>query len=612
MANEISKTDFPLQQNAYAAFDAQSLKSLMLDQLNRGGVFTDQIFEGSNFNSFLDVIAYSYHVLLFYLNKTSSESLFSQAQIYENMNRIVKLIDYKPIGYQTSLLSFNVTASENLPIGTYTIPRYTYFIVNGVQYSFREDITFTKTEAGTISLDQLSKNNLLYQGRFVEYPIYTAIGEPYEVLRVVLVDQNGNAPFVDHFTINVYVKDKVTQKWKLWSQVPNLFLYENQDEIYELRFNENGRYEIKFGNDVTGKKLNSGDEVLVYYLQSDGTQGETGVGTLDGNGLFQYSSSNYTPVTNDTKNENITYMAPGQFAFLTFTNSDPSTTFGQPETVDNIRENAPNTFKRQYRLVTTNDFKSYISNTFKNIIHDVQVVNNKEYLNGHMKYLYNLGLKYPSLESRVLYNQVTFADTCNFNNVYCYLVPKLQKANSIKVNNNFVTDAQKQFIESFVDPIKLTSSEVIYSDPVYMAFNLGISLPVETLNKEIYKQTKLVIVKRFDSRVNDDEIKSVVTKIFQNYFDPNNIKLQQTIDLTSLNNSVAEVNGVKSFYTKRVTPDGRTLEADGISVLYWNSVYDKEDIHVSTQNVNMEYFQFPYLFDKDNFLERIEIVVETV
>jgi len=612
MANEISKTDFPLQQNAYAAFDAQSLKSLMLDQLNRGGVFTDQIFEGSNFNSFLDIIAYSYHVLLFYLNKTSSESLFSQAQIYENMNRIVKQIDYKPIGYQTSLLSFNVTASENLPIGTYTIPRYAYFIVNGVQYSFREDITFTKTEAGTTSLDQLSKNNLLYQGRFVEYPIYTAIGEPYEVLRVVLVDQNGNAPFVDHFTINVYVKDKVTQKWKLWSQVPNLFLYENQDEIYELRFNENGRYEIKFGNDVTGKKLNSGDEVLVYYLQSDGTPGETGVGTLDGNGLFQYSSSNYSPVTIDTKNENITYMTPSQFAFLTFTNSDPSTTFGEPETVDNIRENAPNTFKRQYRLITTNDFKSYISNTFKNIIHDVQVVNNKEYLNGHMKYLYNLGLKYPSLESRVLYNQVTFADTCNFNNVYCYLVPKLQKANSIKVNNNFVTDSQKQYIESFIDPIKLTSSEVIYSDPVYMAFNLGISLPVEILNKEIYKQTKLVIVKRFDSRVNDDEIKSVVTKIFQNYFDPNNIKLQQTIDLTSLNNSVAEVNGVKSFYTKRVAADGRILEADGISVLYWNSVYDKEDIHVSTQNVNMEYFQFPYLFDKDNFLERIEIVVETV
>jgi len=612
MANEISKTDFPLQQNAYVAFDAQSLKSLMLDQLNRGGVFTDQIFEGSNFNSLLDVIAYSYHVLLFYLNKTSSESLFSQAQIYENMNRIVKLIDYKPIGYQTSLLSFNVQANSFLPAGTYTIPRYSYFIVNGIHYSFKEDVTFTKTEAETTSLDQLSKNNLLYQGTFTEYPIYTAIGEEFEVVRVVLNDQNGNAPFVDHFTVNVYVKDKITQKWSLWNQVPNLFLSDNQDTSYELRFNENGRYEIKFGNNVTGKKLNLGDEVLIYYLKSDGTLGETGIGTLDGNSLFPYSSLNYGAVTTDTKNNNINYMTPSQFPFLTFTNSSPSTNFGQPETVENIRTNAPNTFKQQYRLITASDFKNYISNTFRNIVHDVYVVNNQDYLNGHIQYLYNIGLKYPSLESRVLYNQIAFADTCNFNNVYVYMVPRLQKANSVKVNNNFVTDALKQYIESFVDPIKLTSSEVVYSDPVYMAFNLGISLPVEILNKDVYKETKLIIVKSFDSRVNDDEIKSVVAKIFKNYFSPTNVKLNQTVDLTNLNNSISEVNGVKSFYTKRVTQDGRVLETDGISLLYWNSVYDKEDIHVSTQNVQMEYFQFPYLYDSDNFLERVEVVVETV
>ena len=612
MANEISKTDFPLRQNAYAAFDAQTLKSLMLDQLNRGGVFTDQIFEGSNFNSFLDVIAYSYHVLLFYLNKTSSESLFTQSEIYENMNRIVKLIDYKPIGYQTSVLSFQANANANLPIGTYTIPRYSYFIINGIQYGFKEDVTFTKTEAGGASLEQLSRNNLLYQGRFIEYPIYTAIGEPYELVRVVLVDQDGNPPFVDHFSINVYVKDKVSQKFSLWTPVPNLFLNENQDKVYELRYNENGRYEIKFGNDVTGKKLNSGDEVLIYYLQSDGTPGEIGVGALNENSLFPYSSLNYTAVTNDTKNENINYMTETQFGFISFSNTDPSTIFGQPETVDNIKQNAPNTFKRQYRLITAGDFKSFISNTFKNIIHDVQVVNNRSYLNGHIKYLYNIGLKYPSLESRVLYNQVTFADTCNFNNIYCYLVPKLQKSNSIKVNNNFVTDSQKQYIESFVDPIKLTSSEVIYSDPVYMAFNLGISLPVEILDKDIYEETKLVIVKSIDSRVNDDEIKGVVTRIFTNYFDPNNVKLQQTIDLTKINNSISDVTGIRSFFTKRLTKDGRILQTDGISVLYWNSVYEKEDINVSTQNVNLDYFQFPFLYDADKFLERIEVVVETV
>ena len=357
MANEISKTDFPLKQNAYVAFDAQSLKNLMIDQLNRGGVFTDQIFEGSNFNSLLDVIAYSYHVLLFYLNQTSSESMFSQAQVYENMNRIVKLIDYKPLGYQTSVLAFNATADQQLSTGTYTIPRYSYFILNGMHYSFKEDITFTKSLSGSVELDQLSNNNLLYQGSYTEYPVYFALGEPYEVVRLVLVDQDGQSSFVDNFTMDVYVKDSKTSKWSKWSQVPNLFLSNNQDKVYELRFNENGRYEIKFGNDITGKKLNSGDQVLVYYLLSDGTPGEIGPGILDGNSLFLYSSTNYSTVVNDTKSENLEYMSESQLPLLVFTNDKPSTLFGEPETVNNIRDNSPNTFKRQYRLITTEDFK---------------------------------------------------------------------------------------------------------------------------------------------------------------------------------------------------------------------------------------------------------------
>lgn len=611
MANEISKTDFPLKQNAYVAFDAQSLKNLMIDQLNRGGVFTDQVFEGSNFNSLLDVIAYSYHVLLFYLNQTSSESLFSQAQVYENMNRIVKLIDYKPIGYQTSVLAFNATADQQLSTGTYTLPRYSYFILNGIHYSFKEDITFTKSLSGTIALDQLSNNNLLYQGSYTEYPMYFALGEPYEVARLILVDQNSRSPFVDNFTIDVYVKDAKTQKWSQWSQVPNLFLSNNQDKVYELRFNENGRYEVKFGNDITGKKLNSGDQVLIYYLLSDGTPGEIGPGILDGNSLFLYSSTNYSSVVNDTKSENLEYMTDSQIPLLSFTNDKPSTLFGEPETVDNIRNNAPNTFKRQYRLITAEDFKNYISGNFKNIIHDLQVVDNQTYLNQHIEYLYTLGLKAPSLESRLLSNQITFADACNFNNIYIYLVPKIYQTNSLKVNNNFATDAQKQYIESFVDNIKLSTSEVVYMDPAYMSVNLGISLPIENLEKEIYKETKLIIVKKMDSRVNDDEIKGSITKIFENYFDPNNSTLGQTLNLTELNNLVGGVNGVKNFYTKRTTSDGRILTSDGISLLVWNSIYDKEDIFVTTQNYNFRYFQFPYLYDKENFFDRIEIIPET-
>ena len=63
--------DFNLPQNAYAAFDAVSLKSYIVERLNENEKFTDQNFDGSNLAAVIDIIAYSYHVLLFYLKQYS-------------------------------------------------------------------------------------------------------------------------------------------------------------------------------------------------------------------------------------------------------------------------------------------------------------------------------------------------------------------------------------------------------------------------------------------------------------------------------------------------------------------------------------------------------------
>ena len=73
-------TDFSLPAHGYTAFDAVSLKSLIKDRLNRTTKFTGHNFEGSNMSALIDVIAYSYHVLLFYLNQTSSEAMFTEAE----------------------------------------------------------------------------------------------------------------------------------------------------------------------------------------------------------------------------------------------------------------------------------------------------------------------------------------------------------------------------------------------------------------------------------------------------------------------------------------------------------------------------------------------------
>ena len=121
--------DYNLPIDGYAAFDALSLKSLIINRLNANNVITDQNYEGSNLSSIIDIIAYSYHVLLFYLNRTGAEATFTTAELYDNINKIVKLIGYKPIGAQTSVLSFQASGNSSIAAGLYTLPRYSYCLL---------------------------------------------------------------------------------------------------------------------------------------------------------------------------------------------------------------------------------------------------------------------------------------------------------------------------------------------------------------------------------------------------------------------------------------------------------------------------------------------------
>jgi hypothetical protein len=327
--NNITNQNFPLSFNSYAAFDATSMKTLMQQRLIEGGVFTDQIFEGSNFNSLLDVIAYSYHVLLFYLNRTANESAFTTAQLYENVNRIVKTLNYNPIGIQTSVISFSAASNSDLPIGIYTVPRYAFFNINELQYSFVEDVTFTKSESGFEVLNDMNESALLYQGSFVQYPLYISTGEPFEELTLVSVDENGNNDLIDHNNIHVYVKPS-NESWRQLKNVNNLFLENPLSESFELRLNENQRYVIKFGDGITGKKLNEGDLVAIYYLRSDGVDGEIGSNALNGSRMFLYNSVEYNEIMTSIRFSGMKILNINEALKLTFINTLPSSKVYSP------------------------------------------------------------------------------------------------------------------------------------------------------------------------------------------------------------------------------------------------------------------------------------------
>lgn len=600
-------TNFTIPKDGYLAFDALTFKQFIKDRLNETNVFTDQNFEGSYLSTVTEIIAYTFHVLMYYLNRTSTEALFSEAQLYENMNRIVTLLDYKPIGRQSATLNFGLTAGPNFDIGLYTIPRYSYLQNDPSSYAFNEDIVFAKTTAyGTQQdLTTLSQQKLLYQGRYAEYPLYTAAGNENEVIYFA----PGDNIIVDHFNIDVYVKEP-GDKWKQWKRVPTLYLEDAFSESYETRFNENKRYEIKFGNNINGKKLAQGTQVSIYYLKSNGRDGELGKSAINGRKLSVFSTRTFDEILVDLnieQNNEVVYLDSTQIQNLRLENTNVSTYYQTEENTDAIRQNASGVFRSQYRVVTEQDHQNYIKTNFANLIHDARVVNNWTYLAEQIKYYYqDIGLKDPNNVSNILYNQLYFADGCNFNNVYATVVPKTIPDTKNPTAN--LTPAQKELIISSLKSVKTLTSEVIILDPVYIAVgvciaNIGNANGVlDDLNK-----SELFIVKDPNSRRDNNSIKLDVVNVFDSYFSRDNMTLGAELDVSYLTSQLLSIQGVKTFYTRRT--DNPAIRYNGLSLMTWNPIYPT-DHQITTKNISMSYFKYLFLFDKEYFSNKISVSSE--
>ncbi len=611
---KVQFNEFNLPVDGYAAFDALSLKNLIIARLNANNIFTDQNYEGSNISAIIDIIAYSYHVLLFYLNRTGAESTFTTAELYENINKIVKLIGYSPIGYQTAVLPFQAAATNNLLPGTYTIPRYSYFTINGTYYSFNKDITFIKTVEGLQSLTDFQEQNLLYQGIYTEYPVYLATGEPFEVLTLTVVDLENQNTAIDHFNIDVYVKDNSVSepRWEKWSQTQSLFLERPNAHSYEVRLNENLRYEFKFGNNVTGQQLNPGDEVAIYYLRSAKSQGEIGPGILNGNRLFLYSTPQFSTIQQDTTPINIKLISQSETRALQFSNSDPSTEFVEVESPDSIKTNAVNTFRSQYRLITSSDFENFLLKNYSNLLASARVVNNWDYISGHLKYYFDMGVTKPNIESRILFSQVKFADASNSNNVYVYAVPKLEKINSLTTRVNYLNSAQKQLIINDLQDVKLTTAEIVVNDPIYVAVDLGVRQATVRLAPETSEGTVLEITRNVTAKRNPEALKTEVTEIFKKYFSTTRDNLGLFINISELSNQILNIPGIDSIQTIKTLTNGTTIITPGISLVVYNPVYPFDDIEIITQDTKLPYFKFPYLNNAINFIDKITVTTPSL
>ena len=595
MANEITN-EFPLPKDSYAAFDAITLRNLIIDRLNSQGTLTDQNYIGSNLASIIDIISYSFNTLIYYLNKTSNESTFTEAQLYENINRIVKLLDYKPIGYQTSTLAFECSANNTFARGIYTIPRYSYLMVGNVPFSFNEDISFNVPVAGQITtLTDLANKKLLFQGVFRESPIHTAAGDASEVVTV-----NITNALVDHFNLDVYVYETRQERWIQYKHVPNLYSEQAFSRSFEKRLNSNGLYEITFGDGINGKRLDVGDRVAIYYLQSSGEKGIIGPGSLYGVASpVVFSTTNFSNILPDVNEEGFEYITTNQFKNVFFNNVVGSTVPKDIETADSIRKNAPANFKSQYRLVTKEDFESFIKTNFT-FITDVKVFSNWDYTGQYLKYFHDINVQ-PAGFRQILLNQVLYADACNFNNIYVCALPKVSQGSSLK----YILPAQKEIIVSNVKGFKTLTTEVTFLDPIYKALSFGVKTSDDVVvSDRIY--CYLEIIKTPNSRRTSRGIQQEAISTFLTAFDPTTAKLGSTFNYSSLVSNLLAIDGISKIRTVR---SDTNQSFDGLSFFMWNPVYPELDKQTVVNNTQLKDFELFY-FDSISTLNTRIFVVE--
>ena len=597
-------TEFKLPKNAYTAFDATSMKQLMINRLKESNLFTDVDFEGSNISGLVDVIAYTYHVLLFYLNQTASETLFTQTDLIENMNKIVSLLNYNVRGATTAQLKVDVTAKASLPKGSYYMRRFSHCFFQNIRYSIVNDIAFEKSTNNEELIKSIGESNLLYQGTIKEYPLYTALGEDFEevVVNIDYNDAQNQNKFIDTNNIFVYIKSIETNKWEEVSEVSNIFLARELTYFFEKKLNEFGHYQLKFGNGYNGKKLTAGDTIAIFYLESDGNLGIVGTNITTTGAFTPYTTALFEEIMKDVSA--ISYMSVDELVSIKFNNPYSSIPPTDGESIEDIRNNTPLLFAIQNRLVTANDYSAFVKRTFSSIIRDVSVASNEAYTSEFLNYFYSIGLDRPNMDVTVLMNQIKFRNACDFNNVYLFCVPNIPDSADTPIT---LFDAQKQLILDAVQDLKVINQNIVLEDPVYIAFALGIPPLGKLPDSDISENTLLTIYKNKNTLYSKDSIKEKVATAITDFFNWKNNNLGQMVDLSDLNLRILSIEGIEKIEIQS-TVDGEIAKTNKLSFVYWNPLYPSINPEHTIQNVKLEYFKFPYLYNKSGLLDKITVI----
>lgn len=328
-------------QNIFVGLDFDTIKDNLKTHLQKQDTFKDYNFEGSGLSVLLDVLAYNTQYNAFYLNMISNEMFLDTALQRSSVVSHAKLLNYTPQS-KVAPTAYIDTVFRGVNIPSFTLPAGTTFLseaVDGVNYSF------VTTENFSVNTDQSGNatfNNLeIKQGFRVEtqFPV-DEISNPNFIFELPDTD-------IDTSSIVVNVQESpYSSSYEVYTTAESYLKLDGTSRVFFIEETLNGTYQISFGNGILGKKLNTGNQVNVSYIVTQGT--------------LSHGANNF--VLLDSVNNNYTSVV--------VTSIEKSSNGVEKESIDRIKYMAPKSFTAQNRAVTKDDYITLVQKNGMGIAFD--------------------------------------------------------------------------------------------------------------------------------------------------------------------------------------------------------------------------------------------------
>ena len=310
--------------------------------------FQDYDFEGSNLSMLVDILAYNSMYSSYNINMAANELNLDTAVLRDNVVSHAKKLGYTPNSYTSAKIRYNITVNNVSQYQSVNLTPGPIFSVtqNNKNYTFllREEITKDTQGNSSVTFEDVE----VQEGS--QFSIRYTVHESNENQRFFVPNN-----YVDAESIKVYVvSDPATNLQVEYQRKLSIVGVGAADRIFFVEEVQDQKYEIIFGDDVIGRKLQNGEIVIIEYIVSNGSQGNN----ITASELkFVGSAIGYNlGIPSVIGNVNITTSALSSKA-------DGGSEF---EPIRSIKYRAPRYYAAQQRAVVTSDYESILQNIYPN------------------------------------------------------------------------------------------------------------------------------------------------------------------------------------------------------------------------------------------------------